>query len=81
MIEHDAAADVWTLTYTLHPKPTDRFGGVLTLADGGRLAGWEGEQGLIVKVSGAVDPSAGTDALGKPKFRVAAAEPLGYHER
>ena len=34
-----------------------------------------------MKVTGAVDPSAGTDALGKPKFRVAAAEPLGYHER
>ena len=45
VIEHDAAANVWTLTYTLHPKPTDRFGGVLTLADGGRLAGWKRRRG------------------------------------
>ncbi len=80
VVDHDAATNVWTLTYTMHPDAGDRFGGVLTLIDNGHLAGLEGEQNLIVSVDGRIDPAAGPDALGKPRFRVDSATEKGYYE-
>ncbi|QDT15313.1 hypothetical protein [Alienimonas californiensis] len=80
VVSHDAATGVWTLTYSLTPEPSDRFGGALTLIDDGRLAGLESEQNLIVSVNGHLDPAAGPDALGKPRFRVASATEKGYYE-
>ncbi|NNJ27370.1 hypothetical protein [Alienimonas chondri] len=80
VVEHDPATKTWTLTYTMSPDRGDRFGGVLTLLDNGHLAGLEGEKNLIVSVDGRIDPAAGPDALGKPRFRVEAASERGYYE-
>ena len=80
VVDHDAATNAWTLTYSMSPEPTDRFGGALTLLDDGHLAGLEGEKGLIVAVEGRLDPAAGPDALGKPRFRVETATEKGYYE-
>ncbi|MFH5804538.1 hypothetical protein [Alienimonas sp. DA493] len=80
VVSYDPATKVWTLTYSLTPEPSDRFGGALTLIDDGRLAGLENEQNLIVSVDGRLDPAAGPDALGKPRFRVESATEKGYYE-
>ena len=80
VVAHDAATNAWTLTYAVRPEPGDRFGGALTLIDDGHLAGWEHERNLIVSVDGRVDPAAGPDATGKPRFRVASATERGYYE-
>ena len=75
-----AGGGTWTLIYDLDPPPTDRFGGMLTLADpAGRLVGWEDEH-LVVELRGAPDPAAGADARGLPRYRVAAATPTGIYE-
>ena len=83
MLEHDpdgGPGGTWTLTYDLTPDPRDRFGGFMTLADPrGLLAGWEREH-LVVLVRGAPDPAAGTDARGRPRYRITAAEPRGVYK-
>ncbi|MEM9703430.1 MAG: hypothetical protein AAF907_13405 [Planctomycetota bacterium] len=80
VVAHDVATNRWTLTYTMHPKATDRFGGALTLIDNGHLAGLEKEKNLIVSATGRLAQTAAPDALGKPRFAVQSVSERGYYE-
>ena len=81
MADFDAETRTWQVIYSLNPTPGDRFGGSLTLSDPrGHLAGWESEP-IVVHVRGGLDRGAGPDALGKPRFRVTRAEPVGFYDR
>lgn len=78
VVDYDPQRKNWHIIYGLPPDPNDRFGGSLTLADGGHLS--EFRDSDVVLVQGRIDPVAGQDMLGKPLYRVSKAELIGRFE-
>lgn len=78
VIDIDAETGQVGIIYGVIPEPSDRYGGYLLLLDHPSLADFQTND--VVRVQGAIDPSAGQDKLGKPYFRIQNAELIGRYE-
>ena len=79
VVDFDPHLKTWNLIYAVTPDADDHFGGSLTLHDAqGLLRDYQNAD--VVQVTGRPDPTAGTDPLGKPVYRITRAELVGRYE-
>ena len=67
MVDYDDPSNTWVIIYNDNPKPSDLYGGVLTLADDPSLSRLQ--SGSMVRIYGSLDPIE-RDSRGKPLYQV-----------